>query len=82
MNFLRAGVLAVVGTTKTDLRASLEDENTEIETLFDPTLGITDGMFEAIELTMAEPHDRERHATHRGWRGGAHNAKLPGGVWG
>ena len=33
MNLLRAEVLAVVGTTKTDLRASLADENIEIETL-------------------------------------------------
>eukprot|EP01043_Picozoa_sp_COSAG02_P045198 COSAG02_NODE_4111_length_5765_cov_3.481115_1_plen_58_part_10 len=53
MNLLRAEVLAVVGTTRTDLRASLADENTEIETLFDPTLGITDEMFEPIELIMA-----------------------------
>ena len=42
MNLMRAEVLAVVGTTKTDLRASLADENIEIETLFDPTLGITE----------------------------------------
>eukprot|EP01043_Picozoa_sp_COSAG02_P075336 COSAG02_NODE_15488_length_1163_cov_1.544517_1_plen_84_part_00 len=40
MNLLRAEVLAVVGTTKTDLRASLVDENIEIETLLDPTMGI------------------------------------------
>jgi hypothetical protein len=29
------------------------DENIEIETLLDPTVGITDKMFEPIELTMA-----------------------------